>query len=93
MSENKDKNKQPRRRMSLFSFLIELVIDLALMGMGALLYYHFQVYPLGPVDLSPVVVKLFGGSKLLAVLTISLVPFGIGALNLLRTLYRAFIKR
>jgi hypothetical protein len=79
--------KKPR--INLFSLLTDLLIDLALIGMGALLYYHFEVYPLGPFDLSPVVINLFG-SKHVAVLVISLIPLGIGLINLLRTIFRVF---
>lgn len=78
-----------KKWINLFSLLTDLLIDLALIGMGALLYYHFEVYPLGPFDLSPVVTNLFG-SKHVAVLVISLLPFGIGIINLLRTLSRIF---
>ena len=77
------------KRINLFSLLTDLLIDLALIGIGVLLYYHFEVYPLGPFDLSPVVTNLFG-SKHVAVLVISLLPFGIGVINLSRTLYRLF---
>ncbi len=78
-----------RKRINLFSLLTDLLIDLALIGMGVLLYYHFEIHPLGPFDLSPVVTNLFG-SKYIAVLVISLLPFGIGVINLSRTLYRLF---
>lgn len=78
-----------KKRINLFSVLTDLLIDLALIGMGVLLYYHFEVRALGPFDLSPVVTNLFG-SKHVAVLVISLAPFGIGVINLLRTLARIF---
>jgi hypothetical protein len=78
-------------RINIFSMLFDLFIDLALMGMGALLYYHFLVYPLGPVGFSPVVINLFG-SKELAVLVISGVPFFIGVFSLLKTLARSAKK-
>jgi hypothetical protein len=82
------KNKS---RINIFSLLFDLIIDFALMGMGALLYYHFLVYPLGPVGLSPVVIDIFG-SKELAVLVISGVPFFIGLFSLIRTLFRTAKK-
>ena len=78
-------------RINIFSLLFDLFIDFALMGMGALLYYHFLVYPLGPVGLSPVVINIFG-SKELAVLVISGVPFFIGLFSLVKTLSRAARK-
>ena len=76
-----------RPRPKFCSLLFDLLIDFALIGMGVLLYYHFEVVPLGSFTLSPVIVNLFG-SKALAVLVISLVPFGIGLISLIRTLYR-----
>jgi hypothetical protein len=78
-------------RINIFSLLFDLIIDFALMGMGALLYYHFLVYPLGPVGLSPVVINIFG-SKELAVLVISGVPFFIGLFSLIKTLFRTVKK-
>ena len=77
---------KPRPRF--FSLLFDLLIDFALIGMGVVLYYHFEVFPLGPFTLSPMIVNLFG-SKQVAVLFISLVPFGIGLISLIRTVYRA----
>lgn len=74
-------------RIKPFSLLLDLLIDFALMGMGALLYYHFEVRSLGPFGLSPIVTNLLGSQRV-AVLVISIAPFGIGALNLLRTLFR-----
>lgn len=76
-------------RINPFSLMFDLIIDLALIGMGALVYYTFEVHPLQPFDLNPIVTNLFG-SKHAAILVISIVPFGIGALNLLRTFFRMF---
>jgi hypothetical protein len=72
-------------RKSMLSILFDILIDLALIGMGAALYIHFKVYSFGPVDLSPVVVRLFG-SRDLAVLVISGIPAVVGVYNLLRTI-------
>ena len=80
-----------KTRINPFSLLLDLLIDLALIGMGTLLYYHFLVYPLAPVYLSPMVVNLFPSEEL-AVLVISGVPFIIGILNLLKTLSRTAKK-
>jgi hypothetical protein len=80
------------RRPSIFSILSGIVIDLALMGMGATLYYHFLVKPLGPVGLSPIVVNLFG-SLTTAVLVIAGLPFLIGSWSLLQTLLRLLAPR
>jgi len=73
------------RKINIFSIIFSILIDFALIGMGMLLYYHFQVYPLGIVDLSPIFINLFG-SKEFAVLVISGVPILVGVFNLLRTL-------
>ena len=81
-----------KKRIDPISVLLEIAIDLVLICMGALLYYHFLVYPLAPVDLSPIVVYLFG-SKQLAVLAISGVPFIVGVFSLLRTPIRIMKKK
>jgi hypothetical protein len=78
-------------RINIFSLLFEIFIDFALMGMGAVLYIHFLVYSFGPVGLSPIVINLFG-SKELAVLVISGVPFIVGVFSLLKTLFRLVRK-
>ena len=80
-----------KNRINIFSLLFDILIDLALIGMGALLYIHFLVYSFGPVGLSPIVINLFG-SKELAVWVISGIPFVVGVFSLLRTLYRAIFR-
>jgi hypothetical protein len=82
-----DFNLMKRRRLKPFSILLDLLIDSALIGMGLLFYYHFEVQPLGPFGLSPILIDLFG-SRHTAVLVISLVPFVIGGLNFLQTIFR-----
>ncbi len=77
-----------QNHVNLGSLLFDLLIDLGLIAMGVALYYHFMVYPLGPVGLSDVFIKLVG-SKLWAVLIISSLPFLVGALNLARSILRA----
>ena len=77
-----------KTRPKFFSLLFDLLIDFALIGVGVALYYHFEVLPLASVGLSPLIINLFG-SRELAVLVISLVPFGIGLISLKRTIYRA----
>ena len=76
-----------RRKINIFSLLFGILIDLALIGMGVLLYYHFLVYPLGPVGLSPIVINLFG-SKQLAVLVIAGLPVMVGVFSLIKTIFR-----
>lgn len=77
---------KPRPRF--FSLLFDLLIDFALISVGVALYYHFEVQSLGSFTLSPSLINLFG-SKETAVLVISLVPFGIGLISFIRTVYRA----
>jgi hypothetical protein len=80
-----------KSRINIFSLLFDLLIDLALIGMGVLLYYHFLVHSLAPVDLSPIVINLFGNREL-AVQVISGVPFVVGVFGLLRTFFRMMRK-
>lgn len=78
------KKKNP---INFFSLFTGILIDLALIGMGAALYVHFLVYSFGPIGLSPVVVNLFGSLRT-AVLVISGVPFIVGVFSLFKTLVR-----
>lgn len=80
-----------KNRISIGSLLFDLLIDIGLIGMGVVLYYHFMVYPLGPVGLSEVFIKIVG-SKLVAVLIISGLPFIVGVLSLARTVFRTARK-
>jgi hypothetical protein len=77
--------KSQKPRIKIFSLLFEIIIDLALIGMGAALYIHFLVYSFGPIGLSPMVVNFFGSLKN-AVLVIAGIPFLVGIFNLLKTL-------
>lgn len=65
-----------------------ILIDLALIAMGVILYYHFEVQMLAPIDLHPFVIDLFGGDKHLAVLIIAGLPFAFGMYDLIRTIIR-----
>jgi hypothetical protein len=81
-----------KKRVNIFSLFFGILIDLALMGMGAALYVHFLVYSFGPITLSPLVINLFGSLKT-AVLVISGLPFIVGAFNLIKTLISSFAKK
>jgi len=78
----------PRRRISLINILIDLLIDLALMIAGFLVYYHFMVSPLIFTDpsvaitISPVLTNLVGGFNN-AVYLMSGLPFFIGLIGLI----------
>jgi hypothetical protein len=76
------------KRPSIFSFFINVVIDLVLICMGALLYYHFMIKPFGPIDLQPAVIQVFGGDRQLTVLVISGLLFIVGFLGLFRSIYK-----
>jgi hypothetical protein len=80
-----------QNRINIGSLLFDLLIDIGLIAMGVVLYYHFMVYPLGPVGLSDVLIKLVG-SKFWAVLIISGLPFIVGVFSLARTIFRASKK-
>ena len=68
--------------------MIDLLIDLALIGLGVALYYQFEVRAIFPVTISPAVTDLVGGRDI-AVKLIWGVPFVIGVFSLIRTLARA----
>jgi hypothetical protein len=79
-----------KKNFSCFSTLYDLLIDFALIGIGYLIFYHFNIHPLAPAIWNPIVIQLFG-SKELATLILSGVPFIIGILSLARTLSRMLI--
>jgi hypothetical protein len=76
------------RRFSFFDLMLDLLIDLALIGLGLALYYQFEVREIFPVSLSPALTDLVGSHEL-AVYLICGVPLVIGILSLVRTLARA----
>ena len=76
-----------KRRLSCVSVLYDLLIDVALMGVGYLIYYQFNIHPLAPVDWNPLVLQVFG-SKQLATLILSEIPFAIGLLSIVKTISR-----
>jgi hypothetical protein len=80
-----------KNRINLGSLIFDLLIDLALIAMGAVLYYIFMVRPIGFVGINDLFVKLVG-SKTVAVLIIAGLPFVVGVLSLARTVFRAAKK-
>ena len=76
-----------QKRINIGSLIFDLIVDLGLIFMGAVLYYHFRVRPLGPVGLSDIFIRLVG-SELVAVLIIAGLPFVIGVFSLARTIFR-----
>jgi hypothetical protein len=81
------------RKISLFSVFIDLLIDLAFMVIGFLIYYHFLVNPLIFIDqdvtvtISPILTNLVGGFHN-AVYIMAGLPFLIGFFGLVRLVIR-----
>ena len=72
-------------------FLLDLLIDLALIALGLALYYQFEVRAIFPVTLSPAITDMVGGRQI-AVYLICGIPFVIGLYSLIRTLARALAR-
>jgi hypothetical protein len=85
-----------RRRISFFTVLIDLLIDLAFMLIGFLVYYHFLVSPLffveptATVVISPLLTIPVGGFTN-AVYILAGIPFLIGFLGLLQLIIRLIL--
>ena len=79
-----------KKRFSCLLALYDLVIDFALIGIGYLIYYQFNIRPLAPVDWNPIVIQFFT-SKQLATLILSGVPFIVGVFSLARNVHRMLI--
>jgi hypothetical protein len=73
------------------SVLMDILLNSLFVVMGVLIYYHFNIHMLAPFDLHPLVVSALG-SKQIAVLIVSGLPFVIGVFGMITTLYR-LIKR
>lgn len=84
MSTTQQSRKQP---ISFFGIMFDLLIDAALMGLGAVLYYQFMVWKILPITLSPALTSVVGGFEN-AVYIISGVPFLVGAFGMVRTFLR-----
>jgi hypothetical protein len=88
-------SSKPPRRINILSALTDLLIDLAFMAIGFLVYYHFLVSPLfylqpdAVVTLSPVLTNLVGGFTN-AVYIFAGIPFLIGFFGLVRLVMRLF---
>jgi len=77
-----------RPKLSLVSIAIDLLIDLILIAMGVLIYYHFMIAPLGTFDINPAVTEFLGVGRRVAILFMAGIPAFVGIINLLRTVYR-----
>jgi hypothetical protein len=84
------KGLEMKKSISLFSVLYDFLINFALIGMGYLIYYHFNVHSLAPVGWNPIVLQFFG-SQPIATLILSGIPFIVGISSLARTVYRLLI--
>ena len=76
-----------KKRIKPLSLLLDVLIDFVLIGAGCLVYYHFLVRPLVPVDLNPAIFELVG-SKQVVVWVIAGLLVLVGAFNLLKTFVR-----
>jgi hypothetical protein len=76
-----------KSRVNIASLIIDLIIDFGLMAVGVVLYVHFMIYQLAPIDINQMFVDIVG-SKLVAVLILAGLPFLVGLYNLIRTLIR-----
>ncbi len=54
-------SQQAPRKSKFFPRLFGLLGDLLLVGIGALVYYHFMVQPLAPIGMNPQFSALVGG--------------------------------
>ncbi len=73
------------RRFSLLSFLFDILIDLALIGVGIVLLLWFKTFS-GDLLIRPFLEK-FGDPQTI-LLWISLIPMVIGGLSLVNIIYR-----
>lgn len=80
----KQNNLQHVRPLSVF---LDILLNGAFIALGTLLYYHFNVRTLAPVDLHPLLISLVG-SKQMTILIISGLPFFIGILGMITTAIR-----
>ena len=78
-------NHSPRVR-PLF-VLFDILINVLLIAVGVLIYYHFTVRMFAPVDLHPLLISLIG-SKPMTVLIVSGLPLFIGVLGMITTIIR-----
>jgi hypothetical protein len=88
--------QRPPRRISFFTVLIDLLIDLAFMLIGFLVYYHFLISPLffvepnATVVISPILTIPVGGFTN-AVYILAGIPFLVGFFGLLRLIIRLIL--
>jgi len=75
----------------ILGFLTDLLIDGALIGMGAVLYYQFFVHEIFPVTISPALIGPVGGLTNAAYL-MSGIPFIVGILSLTRAIAKTARK-
>jgi hypothetical protein len=74
-------------RVRPLSVLLDILFNSLFMAIGFLIYYHFNIQMLAPLDLHPLIVSLFD-SKQTAVLFVSGLPFVIGVFGIATTVYR-----
>jgi hypothetical protein len=83
------KTRRATPAFSLIDFLIDLLIDLAFIGLGVALYFQFKIQAIFPIALSPALTDLVGGREIVIYLICG-VPLVIGMLSLSRTILRNY---
>jgi hypothetical protein len=83
------------KKQSVFSLIMglmfDLMIDLSLIFLGAILYFQFFVYEIFPVTISPALAEPVGGVTTAEYILCG-APFVIGLVSLVRSLFRFFRK-
>lgn len=88
MSVQQSQTRKPVPYVNIFlGFLTDLLIDVALIGLGIVLYYQFFVHEFFPVTISPALTEPVGGLTNAAYL-MSGIPFIVGILSLIRAIGR-----
>ena len=85
------KTRKASSPFSFIDFLIDLLIDLAFIGLGMVLYYHFKIQAIFPIVLSPALIDLVGSREIVIYMICGL-PLVIGILSLSRTILRNYHK-
>lgn len=80
-----------KKRINLFSLLFDIIIDLLLIGLGVVLYFQFFVYQIFPISISPALTDPVGGFTNAAYIICG-IPFMVGLVSLVRTIFRTFKK-
>jgi multisubunit Na+/H+ antiporter MnhB subunit len=92
-----------KKRIDPINVLLEIVIDVILIGMGVSLYLVLFYHYIPGVGLHPAFIKLVGdvllkfgfknaSAETVSILLVSVIPVAVGVISLLRTLYRVMVR-